>query len=694
MLNYACLDVGHTVDFGYEWQDSSDEDEPLEPISPFPSKEQPDKPAQRHQQPSEPQHGADTTADCCWTGTDTTQTTGDTGRAVVTPTQDARPSINPSQPAPHGLSAGLKDAAPTPVPTPRIDTSPTAIGAGQGTLAIIKPHPSLLRGKDGHDSAKSPTSPTAEATAAAAGVTVDEVLEPRRRDPSKEQQVRELERSEANLTPLQIIVRRSSSFYIYQRVWAAKELSRILDELNSRPPATDSVEIKKHRVTVRDGLEILVPTAMRLVEDPNKHAKSTMIWSLEPVLLFYYIHVREFTDKDGAGEAAVLGTYAVRRNGVGSEASLKEEEEEEEDEDEENEDNCLDQHDSSNSSNSSSDIDLDDRPLTSPLATDLPLEEQARPRPLCPPSTSKVGESVADADLAEDMDREDKQISDTGASETDANEQAPGSPIPTIEGFRFWLHTILLASQPQLSVPIQRAVVSLGHHLPFDEFHTHIIHGIILGLVPNDFEQQMQRVRSGVIKSRPNSHEPSPMFGPLGLSSPSTPDGVGSPSPAAIVATKPNGGAANSGGSGFSFGFASLFGRRSPAGVQLLSSPQPPSSEILVPGANSDSEDDDGDDDGRQGRFVFVSPQEEEARAEKTRRKLLMLHMIHLTAVEFGRPMRLAVFVPVVEKSSRDKAFQVRRDVAAMIGSLTKAVSHELAMDMLFPAFMRLVEDK
>ncbi|KAI7820869.1 armadillo-type protein [Kickxella alabastrina] len=96
--------------------------------------------------------------------------------------------------------------------------------------------------------------------------------------------------------------------------------------------------------------------------------------------------------------------------------------------------------------------------------------------------------------------------------------------------------------------------------------------------------------------------------------------------------------------------------------------------------------------DALMGTF-FVSPADEEARLELTRHKLLMLHMIHLVSVEFGAAMRPAVFVPVVERAAKDRAFEVRRDAAAVLGSLARAVSADLAVDVLFQCFLQLAQD-
>ncbi|KAJ2160190.1 hypothetical protein GGF46_002452 [Coemansia sp. RSA 552] len=93
------------------------------------------------------------------------------------------------------------------------------------------------------------------------------------------------------------------------------------------------------------------------------------------------------------------------------------------------------------------------------------------------------------------------------------------------------------------------------------------------------------------------------------------------------------------------------------------------------------------------GDAFFVSAADEAARLEATRRKLLMLHMVHLVAADFGADMRPAVFVPVVERAARDRTFEVRRDAAAVLGSLARAVSPALARDVLFAGFERLATD-
>ncbi|KAJ2757838.1 hypothetical protein H4S06_002982 [Coemansia sp. BCRC 34490] len=204
--------------------------------------------------------------------------------------------------------------------------------------------------------------------------------------------------------------------------------------------------------------------------------------------------------------------------------------------------------------------------------------------------------------------------------------------------FGAWLHRVLLTPHTSVSLPAQRAVVALGKKLTFETYHTEIVHGVILGLVQNPVLQHLQRQRRRtkdmVVKRRESGSGDS--------ASGNSDDDVldisavleeeASPSKATI--------AAKTGGSGF-----------------------------------------------------FVSPADDEARVEQTRRKLLMLHMIHLVAAEFGAKMRPAVFVPVVERAAKDPAFEVRRDAAAVLGSLAKAVSGDLAIDVLFPCFQRLAQD-
>ncbi|KAJ1901313.1 hypothetical protein LPJ66_000867 [Kickxella alabastrina] len=244
-------------------------------------------------------------------------------------------------------------------------------------------------------------------------------------------------------------------------------------------------------------------------------------------------------------------------------------------------------------------------------------------------------------------------VADTGAGAVEAN--AADGAMPQAEAFDAWLHRVLLTPHPSVSLPAQRAAVALGRQLSFDAFHTRIVHGVVLSLVQNPVHQhlarQRERSKDMVIKTRASSP-------PAPVSTPSAGGGV----------------------------LATLFGRRSWQGdkASAQSDKEP---------AQSDTADDGAAGlDALMGTF-FVSPADEEARLELTRRKLLMLHMIHLVSVEFGAAMRPAVFVPVVERAAKDRAFEVRRDAAAVLGSLARAVSADLAVDVLFQCFLQLTQD-
>ncbi|KAJ2655343.1 hypothetical protein IWW48_005574 [Coemansia sp. RSA 1200] len=234
--------------------------------------------------------------------------------------------------------------------------------------------------------------------------------------------------------------------------------------------------------------------------------------------------------------------------------------------------------------------------------------------------------------------------SSTASNSSGNDEDGDGDGNSECDGgndeFGAWLHRVLLTPHTSVSLPAQRAVVALGKKLTFETYHTEIVHGVILGLVQNPVLQHLQRQRRRtkdmVVKRRESGSGDSASGNGdedddvLDISA--VLEEEASPSKATI--------AAKAGGSGF-----------------------------------------------------FVSPADDEARVEQTRRKLLMLHMIHLVAAEFGAKMRPAVLVPVVERAAKDPAFEVRRDAAAVLGSLAKAVSGDLAIDVLFPCFQRLAQD-
>ncbi|KAJ2355806.1 hypothetical protein H4S02_012866, partial [Coemansia sp. RSA 2611] len=103
------------------------------------------------------------------------------------------------------------------------------------------------------------------------GTTESELLEPMVEDKAKQLQATALEHEEANLSPLEVFCQRSSSVFIFQRVWAAKEVGRLLQ-----------------RETGDVAMGVLVPIAMRLAEDRELFVRETMAQNLLEVLCFYY----------------------------------------------------------------------------------------------------------------------------------------------------------------------------------------------------------------------------------------------------------------------------------------------------------------------------------------------------------------------------------------------------------------------
>ncbi|KAJ1948078.1 hypothetical protein FBU59_001758, partial [Linderina macrospora] len=406
-------------------------------------------------------------------------------------------------------------------------------------------------------------------------------------DKAKQLEVTKLEHGEENLSPLEVFCKRASSVFIFQRVWAAKEVGRLLG-----------------RESKGVAMGVLVPIAMRLSDDRELFVRETMAQNLLPVLHYYF---------DNKGFTPTPPSPPPK-----------------------------------------------DEPAESP-------EQQQQQQQQQQESSARTSE-------------ESQALSDTGSTKSRI---VPDIVVPSDEDFGTWLHRLLLTPHPSVSLPAQRAAVALGHRLTFEKYHTEIVHGVILSLVQNPLHQhllqQAQRSKEMIVKSRPSSVQ-------------SAPGGD---------TTHQENRATNR----LSSGLASLFGRRSWTSEKTATTEQAPLEDdedkpldrssttpsVLQPeqfvgiGDISTS--------AKPGNGFFVSPADEEARLERTRRKLLMLHMVHLVAVEFGSSMRPAVFVPVVERATQDKAFEVRRDAAAVLGSLAKAVSVDLALDVLFQCFLTLAQD-
>ncbi|KAJ2530303.1 hypothetical protein GGH20_001918, partial [Coemansia sp. RSA 1937] len=103
------------------------------------------------------------------------------------------------------------------------------------------------------------------------GTTESELLEPMMQDKAKELEVQTLESEEQNLSALETFCQRSTSEFIFQRVWAAKEVGRQLP-----------------RETRNIGLGVLMPLAMQLAEDRELFVRETMAQELLPVLQYYF----------------------------------------------------------------------------------------------------------------------------------------------------------------------------------------------------------------------------------------------------------------------------------------------------------------------------------------------------------------------------------------------------------------------
>ncbi|KAJ1932638.1 hypothetical protein GGF37_006989, partial [Kickxella alabastrina] len=121
------------------------------------------------------------------------------------------------------------------------------------------------------------------------GTTESSLVEPMLADAAKQQEAQTLEAgSEENMSALEIFCQRAASVFIFQRVWAAKEVGRLLD----REPR-------------RNALGVLVPIAMQLAEDRELFVRETMAQNLQPVLHVYF----GSADADaGAGAAEANAT--------------------------------------------------------------------------------------------------------------------------------------------------------------------------------------------------------------------------------------------------------------------------------------------------------------------------------------------------------------------------------------------------
>ncbi|KAJ2807383.1 hypothetical protein H4R20_001311, partial [Coemansia guatemalensis] len=129
-------------------------------------------------------------------------------------------------------------------------------------------------------------------------------------DKAKQLEVKTLENEEEDLSALEIFCQRSLSVFIFQRVWAAKEVGRLLK--------SESKEV---------GLGILVPIAMQLAEDHELFVRETMAQELLPVLQYYFENKRhaEEISKRVAATKAEAQTSALHSESTSSTSSESDE---------------------------------------------------------------------------------------------------------------------------------------------------------------------------------------------------------------------------------------------------------------------------------------------------------------------------------------------------------------------------------
>ncbi|OLY84533.1 Serine/threonine-protein phosphatase 4 regulatory subunit 1 [Smittium mucronatum] len=101
--------------------------------------------------------------------------------------------------------------------------------------------------------------------------TDQDLNEPMVQDHPKQLEIQSLEKMEANLTPLEAILIRFSSAFVFQRVWSTREIKNLIGKLDKEV-----------------SMKVLIPIAMRLAEDKNLIVKEAMTQNLIPVLIFFY----------------------------------------------------------------------------------------------------------------------------------------------------------------------------------------------------------------------------------------------------------------------------------------------------------------------------------------------------------------------------------------------------------------------
>ncbi|PVU93795.1 hypothetical protein BB561_003048 [Smittium simulii] len=441
-------------------------------------------------------------------------------------------------------------------------------------------------------SLQSDQSPASNQTSFIGNDSARDFIEPMLEDPSKQQEIKSLEKIEINLTPLEAICMRFNSLFVFQRVWSAKEITQLLSQ----------VEPQK-------AMDLLIPIAMKLAEDKHLIVKEAMSQNLLPIFSFYYQNLRNVKI-----------------------------------------------------SNSDPDLNLNDNDL---------------------PSLNKDIEVVID---------NTEEEYENALEKTD---HTLNFCAPTLDEFNNWIKRLLFSSHPTVSRGAQFAAVQVGSELSFIDFHTYIVHSVVLSLERCNISQKPntsdERVQESVIKSRaqPTSSPDST----LDSTQISTPERYHN----------------SSSGNALSQRIANLFGiidfnldkvntaiTGSPGDTAQQSSDyndsylnfsntklrsmDSGSRSSIFPSSNKDS-----DESVYQNRS-YLYP-------ESVHSKLIMLKLIKMLTEEFGQDLKPAVFVPVVERACIDKFFQVRKEAAIVIGTLCKALSTELNSEIIYPSFIKLASD-
>ncbi|OMJ09624.1 hypothetical protein AYI70_g10827, partial [Smittium culicis] len=67
---------------------------------------------------------------------------------------------------------------------------------------------------------------------------------------------------------------------------------------------------------------------------------------------------------------------------------------------------------------------------------------------------------------------------------------------PTLDEFQCWVHRLLLSPHTSIARETQLAVVHVGRELTFDNFHTNVVHGIVLSLEKNSTYDEILKLNT------------------------------------------------------------------------------------------------------------------------------------------------------------------------------------------------------